>query len=525
MKRRSKVKSILHSIKKGQKEIHQKDSQISPMYFSKDIKQNEKMLKGIFGTNKDIIFRPFHIQFNDSNYLKALIVFTEGLADKDALRNNVLHPLIQNPIKLTQGGDKLQKVKDKISVFHTIENVLDIDKAVYQILKGTALLLIDGYNVGLLLKVAGYELRAIEEPDVERVVKGAHDGFIESSSTNISLIRRRIPHPSLKFETIKIGNYSQTDVTIAYIENIADQKLMKRIKSKINQIKLDSIHSSGEVEQIIEDHPYSIFPTIGNTERPDKAAAVLMEGRVLIIVDGDPVSLYAPYLFLENIHSVEDYSSRPYFTSFIRILRFFSFIISILTPGLYVAVINFHKVMIPSDLIVPLIQGRESVPFPLAMEIVIIMVMFEAVREAGVRLPEQFGSSLSIVGALIFGQVAVSAGIVSAPTTIFISIAYISSFINNSITDVTFLLRIGLFIAGSIFGVYGLIIAILGLITHMVSLTSIGIPYMAPAAPFYLRDWKDSLIRVPYRWMKKRPYSIPNKKSLKVESLPESRDK
>ena len=356
-------------------------------------------------------------------------------------------------------------------------------------------------------------------------MRGAHEGFIESSPTNIALLRRRIPHPSLQFETIKIGEFSQTDITLGYIKGIVDPKLIERLKQRLDQIKVDEINNSGEIEQFIEDHPFSIFPTIGNTERPDVASALLMEGRIMIIVNGDPVSLYIPSLFLENMKSIEDYSSRPYYSSFIRLMRFFSFIISISLPALYIAAINFHKVMIPSEMIVPIIQARETVPFPLTMEVFMMILMFEVVREAGVRLPQQIGIALSIVGALILGQVSVSAGLVGAPTIVVVSISYIAAFVITPIADVTALLRIGLFIASSLFGGYGLIVAMLGLLTHMISLTSLGVPYMAPFAPFYFQDWKDSLIRLPLRWKKHRPKSIPNQRAPRIKSLPKTGDK
>ncbi|WP_176447299.1 spore germination protein [Lentibacillus sp. CBA3610] len=517
MKRNSKMTSILRSM--GKHSQQQKSSM-----FTKDLQQNEENLKQQIGSTKDVIFRHFHISFDDASSLEALLVITDGLVEEDAIRNNILDPLTSEPLTASKEA-RLQQVENKISIFNTITNETDLEKSVLQVLKGSALLLVDGFHEGLLLKVAGYELRAVEEPETERAVRGAHDGFNESSSINISLLRRRIPHPSLQFETIQIGEYSQRDVTIGYVKDIADPKLIERVRKRLNQINVDEINHSGKIEEAIEDHPFSIFPTIGNTERPDKASALLMEGRVVLIVDGDPVSLYTPFLFLESMHSVEDYTSRPYYTTFLRGLRFISMLVSIFLPAIYIAILNFHKVMIPSDMLVPIMEGRETVPFPLIMEVLLILLMFEGVREAGVRLPQQVGSALSIVGALIFGQVAVQAGIVSAPTTIVVSIAYITSFINNSVTGAISLLRIGFIIAASFFGGYGLIIAMLGLLTHMVSLTSVGVPYMAPISPFYYQDWKDSIIRVPQRWLKKRAKSIPHKRSTRIKSLPKTGDK
>lgn len=515
--------SILQKIKRNTKKNQQeKRNNLSPL-FSSYLHENEERLKQQLDSSEDIIFHDFIISIHDGRTLKVLLVMADGLFDEDAIRNNVLKPLTEESLDSTV-GEEMKQVKKRISIFK-IKMEDDLEKAVFQILKGNTLLLLDGYSEGLLLNSPGYENRAISEPETERAIRGAHDGFIESSSTNIALIRRRIPHPSLQFETMKIGEYTQTDIIIGYVKDLADPKLIERLKRRLNQIKVDEINNSGEIEQFIEDHPFSIFPTIGNTERPDLVSSVLMEGRIVILVNGDPVSLFVPSLFLEGIKSIEDYNSRPYYSSFIRVLRFISFTISISLPAFYIAAINFHKEMIPSEMIVPIIKARETVPFPLTMEVAMMILMFEVVREAGVRLPQQIGSALSIVGALILGQVSVSAGLVGAPTIVVVSISYIAAFIITSIAEVTALLRIGLFVASSLFGGYGLIVAILGLITHMVSLTSLGVPYMAPIAPFYLQDWKDLFIRLPLRWKKHRSKSIPNHRTPRIRSLPKTGDK
>src|SRR5699024_3765124 len=348
--------------------------------------------------------------------------------------------------------------------------------------------------------------------------------FIESMSVNLTLIRRKISHPSLRFETLKIGKYSQTGITIAYVKDIAKPELVNQIKERLQQIKIDMLESSGEIEQLIEDHTYSIFPTVGNTERPDKAASMLMEGRVCILIDGQPVSLFVPYLFVESIKNIEDYSSRPYYASLVRLLRFLAFIISITFPALYISAVNFNKSLIPSDMVVPITVARETVPFPLALEVIIMILMFEVIREAGIRLPEQVGTAISIVGPLILGEVAVASAIVGAPTVIIVSISYIAAFVTTPIADVTALLRIALFVAASIFGSYGLVVALLATFTHMVSLTSFGVPYMAPFSPLHFRDWKDAFVRFPTKLLKNRPESIPNQRSKKVTSVPDTEE-
>lgn len=520
-KRYSNTEKLIKKIK-GRSTKHQQPNEEGQPFFT-DINENKKLLEQQLGTSEDIMFTKFTIKLQNGEALQALLVAIDGLVDEEAKRNNVLKPLIEHPLQ-EKPNEELKQIRERLSTKKAkVEH--NLLKAVYEVLKAQALLIIDGFNKGILISIEGFEVRSIDEPVTEQAVRGAREGFIESTGVNISLLRRRISHPSLRFETMEIGTFSQTGITLAYVKDIVDPNLVRRVKQRLDEIKVDSINSSGDVEQLIEDHPYSIFPTIGNTERTDKAAALLMEGRVLLLTDGSPVSLYVPNLFLESFQSVEDYNSRPYYSSFIRLMRFFAFIISISLPALYITALNFNKALIPSDMIVPLIQARETVPFPLAMEVIMMILMFEVVREAGVRLPQQIGSALSIVGALILGDVSVSAGLVGAPTIVVVSISYIAAFVITPIADVTALLRIGLFAASSLFGSYGLCIPLLALLTHMVSLTSLGVPYMAPFSPIHFQDWKDGFIRLPTKLLKRRPKSIPNQRPRRIKSLPNTGDK
>lgn len=511
-------------LKKMKKNVHKPkrvDKANDSLPFSKNLSKNEETLKIKFGKSNDIIFHHFLIHIDNGHNVRAMIVGVDGLFNEDAIRNNVLKPLTEEPFAPLKID--LDPIKEKLSVYN-VKKENDLIKTVFNILKGQTLVLIDGYSVGLLLNDPGFEVRAISEPQSERVVRGARDGFVETIATNLALLRRRIAHPSLQFESIELGEYSQTEVVISYLDDIADNNLVEKVRQRLKQIKVDGIKNSGEVEQMIETHPFSIFPTIGSTERPDKAAALLLEGRILILINGDPFVLYVPSLFLENLKSIEDYSSRPYYSSFIRLLRIFAFLFSISLPAVYISVVNFLKSMIPSDMIIPLIQARETVPFPLVLEIFLMVIMFEIVREAGVRLPAAIGPALSIVGALILGQVSVSAGLVGAPTIVIVSLSYISAFVITPLADVTALVRMGLIIASSIFGSFGLIIAMLGLLMHMVSLTSMGVPYMAPFAPFHFKDWNDAFLRLPIRWAKNRPESVPNQRPTRIKSLPKAGD-
>lgn len=520
MKRPSNFSKLLKKMNGTNKNNQQKEmtsTNLSVTSFSSDLIENERLIKGILGSSEDVMISKFKIKVKN-NIIDAMLVAIDGLVDEEAKRNNVLKPLISEAFE-EKPNDELEQVQMRLSTKDSkVEK--NLMKAVKNVLKSDVLLLVDGCNSGLLIAIEGFEVRSIKEPETEKVVRGPREGFVESTGINLSLLRRRISHPSLRFETIEIGEFTRTGITICYVKDIAKEEIVNRVKSRLEQIKIDQVESSGDIEQLIEDHPYSIFSMIGNTERPDKAVSLMMEGRIVILVDGNPVSLYVPYFFAESFKNIEDYSSRPYYSTFLRIIRFFAYFVSIILPSMYIAALNFNKELIPSDMIVPIIEARESVPFPLPMEVLLIILMFEVVREAGIRLPEQIGTAISIVGPLILGDVAVSAGLVGAPTVVIVSLSYIASFVITPIADAAALLRIGLFAATSVFGTYGLFVALLGLLTHMVSLTSLGIPYMSPYAPFYFGDWKDSIVRFPTRLVKSRPKSVPNKRSKKITSLP-----
>ncbi len=484
------------------------------------LKDNEKYIKQVIGNSDDVIFTKFNIKLPEDEYLDAFLFAIDGIVDDQIKRDSLLKPLQLEGIK-ERPNKNLDKVQDVIQV-KDISVEKDLNKAINAALNAQIVLFVDGYKEALIIKGAGFEVRSISEPLTEQVIRGSGEGFIENNAINLTMVRRRIVNPNLRFESYKLGELTQTEVTVAYIKGVAKAEFVKKIKDRIQKIKIDALNNDGELEQLIEDHPYSIFATVGNTERPDKVAYLLVEGRVVIFVNGSPVTLFAPNLFLESFISTEDYVSRPYYSSLIRIIRFFAFILCIISPGLYITAINFEKNLIPSDMIVPIIQARELVPFPLVIEVLISILLYEIVREAGVRLPKQIGSALSIVGALILGEVSVSAGLVGAPTVVAVSISYIAGFVITPIADTIALLRIVFIFAAAMFGSYGLVVASLFLLMHMVTLTSFGIPYMAPFSPLHFRDLKDAIVRFPTRLLRHRSRSIPSEKDQKLSNAPET---
>jgi spore germination protein KA len=390
------------------------------------------------------------------------------------------------------------------------------------ILSGETVILVDGYPYGFALNTIGGNNRAVEEPTTQSVVRGPREGFNESISTNISLIRKRIKSPNLWLETMTIGKVTQTAIGVMYINGIVNDKLIAEVNERLERIDIDGILESGNIEELIQDETFTPFPTLYNTERPDVIAAGLLEGRVAILVDGTPFVLLAPALFVQFYQSAEDYYQRAEFASLIRILRYICFFISLLGPSLYIGITTFHQELLPSSLLFSLAAQREGIPFPAFVEALLMEITFEILREAGVRLPKTVGQAVSIVGALVIGQAAVEAGLVSPAMVIVVAITAISNFVipafnmGISIRIIRFLLMV---LAAS-FGLFGVTVGLIGIVQHLCSLRSFGVPYMSPMAPFIFADQKDTILRLPQWGLFARPRFISSKNNIRENNAP-----
>ncbi|MBO8172903.1 MAG: spore germination protein [Bacillaceae bacterium] len=475
----------------------------------RDLKTNVKYIKTILGNPPDLIVRSIYIGGSDK---RAVIVGIDGILDKDLIQQSVIKPLVSNK-QITIKN--LNSVRDHLLYAQKINRVNNMKQVVINILEGTLILFMEGEKEALNIDLKAVEARNIEEPKSEPVVRGPHEGFTEALDTNIPLIRKRIIDPALRFKMLKEGEKTITNICLVYIEDIADPKIVDEVIKRIESIDTEAIVESGYIEQFIEDEPQSIFPTVGNTEKPDRLVGKLLEGRVGILVDSTPVALWVPYLFIEGFQSAEDYYSRPYYSSFVRTIRHLSFWISILLPAFYVATQNFHKEMLPTELLASIAAAREGVPFPLLMEIVMMLVTFEILREAGVRMPRAIGQAVSIVGALILGEAAVNAGIVGTPTIIIVAVAGITTFIVTPFADAVTILRFLMLIPAGLIGLYGLEAGVLALLVHLASLNSFGVPYLSPVAPLTLDNWRDVFVRAPLRKMKRAPETVPQQREVR----------
>ncbi|MNZ59400.1 Spore germination protein A1 [compost metagenome] len=396
------------------------------------------------------------------------------------------------------------------------------------LLSGDTVVLIEGCDQVLLTGTKGGEWRSVTEPSSQLVVRGPKDSFVESIGTNISLIRRRIKSPNLWMESMKIGSVTHTHVAIMYLQGVADKQLVEEIKRRLKDIHIDGVLESAYIEEFIQDNTFTPFPTVFNTERPDVAAGNLLEGRVVLLVDGTPFVLILPTVFAQFFQSPEDYAQRYDISVLMRLIRFISFIILLLGPSVYIALTTFHYEMIPSLLLVSFMAQREGVPFPAFVEAMLMEVTFEILREAGVRMPRAIGQTVSIVGALILGQAVVEAGIITPIMVIVVALTGIASFAlpayNLSIAGRLF--RFYFMVLGGMFGFYGITLGLIVLVAHMNSLRSFGVPYLTPISPFVLQSQKDIILRFPM-WMQKSPKQSGNKKEeirVAEEVLPQRND-
>ncbi len=505
---------------------HDQGGSFGPPYLAADLDKNLEAIFSVLGKGPDLIVR--HLEVGPPpKLLRAALLYADGMVDTELLGELFIKPVLHDlPRKLAQRPgslDVIDVLEKHVVAAPSAKKAKSVPEIVSSVLRGDVVLLVDSHAAALVSSLRGFRSRNVEEPTLETVIRGPKEGFTENLRTNLSLLRRKIVHPGLCFTELFIGRYSQTRVVVAHIAGVAEKSLADEVIRRVSGIDIDGVLDSGYIEQLIEDAPYSLFPTIGNTEKPDVVAARLLEGRVAVLVDGSPVALTVPRLFYETIQTPEDYYSRPYNSSIIRIIRLIFLIASIILPGLYVALINYDPEAIPQKLVFTIAASREGVPFPLVLEVVLFGLIFEGLREAGVRLPRPVGSAVTIVGALIIGTAAVEAGLASSSTVIMTAFVGIASFITPGLTDVYIAARFLLVALAGVLGLFGLVMGMLFLYTHMCSLRSFGVPYMSPIAPSAYPQWKDIFVRAPLWLLKTRPFFITKQSKYRMgqDSKPE----
>lgn len=469
---------------------------------------NLRYLQTVLGEQDDIIYRDIRLGSSKNN--SACIIYIEGLVDKATLNDDIIKSLMlfskQDDLKISRTGIREFILETALTASNVVESS-SLKQIVASILSGGVILLIDGLSIALMVNIRSHVERAISEPPSEVMVRGPREGFTETVQTNITMIRRRIKHPHLRIEKISIGRFTATDVSLVYIKGISSPELVEEVKQRLLRIDIDGVLDSGYLEELIEDDPFSPFPQIQHTERPDRVVGSLLEGKVALLTDGSPFALILPVPLPSFINSPEDYYERYILTTALRWVRWISFFVSLFLPSLYIAVTTFHQEMIPSRLLISISAYRQGLPFSTLIEALLMEFVFEILREAGVRLPRAIGQAVSIAGALVIGQSAVTAGIISPLMVIIVATTGIASFTIPSYNlGITIrLLRFPLMVLAGTFGLFGVSIGLIMIIIHTSKLRSFGLPYLSPLSPLHPSSLKDILIRAPWWAMDKRP--------------------
>lgn len=472
-----------------------------------------ELLKVKIGHNSDVHFRDFNIKLLNR---KATLIFVEGMQQSDFINKHILNPLMiegysQN---IPYQVNIAKYVKEHLLPVIHVNEMDNIHTLSRMILYGYTGLLIDGMSTALLVGIPDAPSRSIEEPVSDALIRGPRVGFTEVLSENTALLRRHGLNDNLVINADYVGNKSQKTMVMAYMKDIANDELVSEIKDRITKLDFDYFAESGYVEQLMEDNIFSPFQQFQNTERPDKVIAALLEGRVAILLDGTPFALIAPASFMMLFQSPEDYYQRWISGTFTRILRIGVAFLSLFAPALYISFISFNPGLIPTQLAMSIIESRQGVPFSSILEVLILEISIEILRESGIRLPKPIGPAMGIVGGLVVGEAAVRAGLVTPFLVIVVALTAISSFTipEYSLGISIRLLRFVAMFFAAILGLYGTIIFFLLLSTHLIHLRSFGLPYLSPIAPLQAGDNKDVLLRSPFKFMRDRPKSLKTKK-------------
>ncbi len=476
----------------------------------KDLTENMIKIRAFSQNSSDLLDRQIEV-----SGVKVALLMSEGMVNSQIFMQTMVRPLCELKLENADGDAIASWVSKNVVLSGEQKEFFTYDDLFSFLLAGFVILLIDGVDRGIACGMQGFSFRSISEPSTEMNIVGSKEGFVEPIRINQTMIRRRIRSPSLKFEMFPIGEKSRTDISLVYLTDTVDPRILESVKQKLGSLSSDIILSQGYLRPYLEGKPLSPFSSVGTTERPDTLCAKINEGRIGILVDGTPFALIVPYLFSENFQSMDDYSYRPYYGSFIRMIKYVAFFISIFLPGLYVAITLFSPQMLPDTLLYNIAASEQQTPFSMMSEALIIHFIYEIMREAGLRLPRPVGHAVSIIGALVIGDAAVTAGIIGSSMVMVVALTALSSFVVPSLYEAVAVVKFVFIIVGGTWGLFGISVGFVLLLTNLCALESFGIPVTAPTTPYSKADMRDNFWRS--NWIKL------GKLRLKVQDLPGSR--
>lgn len=466
------------------------------------LKQNIAKIKELSGGSSDVLINEF-----TTGGIKCALICCEGMLSTATITELVLEPITAISAK-----------KDSHELFHYIENfmLLSVDRpeadnydAFFRLINsGFAVLIADGMDKALAFGVQGYAVRSISEPSAEGNIMGSHEGFVETVRTNMSLIRRRLKSPDLVLELFLKGEKSRTDLCLCYMKDRVPSELLEKIRSSLDNIKLETILSTGYIKPFVESDNFELFSSTGTTERPDVLCSKLIEGRVAILIDGIPFAVVIPKLFCESFQTLDDYAFQPWYSTFIRWIKYFAFLIAVLLPAVYVSIVVYHPELLNSTMLMLLVDAEQKAPLSILTESLGVLLMYEIIREAGIRLPKPVGGAVSIVSGLIIGDSAVDSGLISTPLLTITALAVISGFVVPDLNQSVTILRLAFLISGGLFGLFGISILACAVLVNICSTEDYGFPYTAPLSPFKSRGLDDTAVRAGIPQMQSRNFTV-----------------
>lgn len=446
-------------------------------------------LRAQFGVSADLTVRRLTVCGRET-----AIVTIEGMVDRHMMANAVILPMTEMTGSYTPEA-LIARVRDEVLGFTDMLQVTTMDELMNLVASGFGAILVDGVPFAVLGGLQNFMIRSVSEPSSEVTMRGSREGFTEAIRVNISMIRRRLKTPELVFDMMEAGKTSHTAVCLCYMKSRVSEELLAHVKEKIESLPLDAVLESGYIQPFLESPPRGLFSGVNTTERPDTLCGKILEGRIGVLVDGTPFVLVIPYLFVENFQSMDDYALNPYYASFLRIIKYAAFFVSLFLPGLYVAVGTYHPEMLPPTLLMTFLKADHATPFPLTVEALLIHFLFEIMREAGLRFPKAVGHAVSIVGALVIGESAVRAGLIGAPMVIIVALTALCSFVLPSLYGPIAILRFAFIILGGSLGLYGVMLGACLLLVSIAAMNIQSIPFLAPISPFSIKAMRDVFVR------------------------------
>lgn len=470
----------------------------------KSIIANISLFKNIFKNDETLIIR----EFQNKRLIAAqcCIIYLDGMVNTEIVNENIIQPVLRNDLSEDINCDNLlEELKRKVIVSNNVTLETEISQIVSSVIYGNTLFLLEGYDKALVISSKGWQTRPISEPESTKVVRGPREGFTESIMVNLTLVRRKINNPDLKFKFKEIGERTHTKTCICYIEGLALESVLSELEERLNKIEIDGIIDSGYIQELIKDAPLSPFETVGSSERPDVIAAKLLEGRIALFVDGSPFVLTVPYVVVENFQANEDYYNNYIYSNINRLIRGITSVTSVIIPGVYLSFVTYHQEMLPTPMLLSVAAARQGVPFPTAVALFMMLFIFDILREVGIRMPAPIGQAVNIVGTLVLGQAAVEARLVSAPVVIVTALTGMTTVINMPFIGATIIWRYLLLLGASLLGIYGFLMVLIVLYMYLMSIRSFGVPYMMNVTRGKNHDGQDAWIRAPWWVMTLRP--------------------